>query len=224
MNNDNYKSHILICMFSLLISFASFGQKVIDTTIYYNGRISKEKIYMDSKGQKIKETIFYKSGKIEYENFYKDGEDIRWVNYDSTGVKNGEWNNPNVEQARFIESRNLIIVLTAIFLVLTIGLGWKYIGYPTTYIIITLSTAIFSITDVIFSAQIDKLHEVIGLVIASIIIELSPFLFILSIINLFKKTRIPIILSILNIVFSAGLILLLIRSIILEAIGPGFIG
>lgn len=222
---NNYKPPILICIFSLLMSFASFGQKVIDTTVNYNGHFDKEKIYLDSKGQKIKEDVFYKDGKIEEESFYKDGIQLKWICYDSTGIrKTAEWDNPDIERSRFIESRNLILVLTAIFLALMIGLSWKLTGYPKTYIIITIATTIFLIVSLVSSAQINKLNEVIGLILATILVELSPFLFVLSIANLFKKTSIPIILSILNIVLSAWIIMLLVASIILAQIGPGVIG
>jgi spore maturation protein CgeB len=201
---------------------------VVDTTIYHNGHIEKEKIYMDSKNQKVKEITFYENGKIKCESFFESGQNIKWISYDSTGKRIVEWDNPEIERSKYRNSFRLILILTFISLAIMTWLSWKFIGYKKTYFLIAFATIIVPIISLIFGNSISKINEEVGTAIASCIIaciiELSPFLLVLSIINLFKKNGIHFVISLFNVAVSLLLIVWLIISFVIAGMSVGIIG
>src|SRR5580700_1487717 len=106
----------------------------------------------------------------------------------------------------YIKLRNIILMVTGIVL---IALIWKFAGYKKTYFIVFFFSIFFFVPTLFFGSELDRLGDIVDVIILSFTIELPPVLLFLSIRNFEKQLGIAKWLSI------TGLIVSLILCIIL---------
>ncbi|HXB13152.1 MAG TPA: hypothetical protein VNZ45_14285 [Bacteroidia bacterium] len=120
----------------------------------------------------------------------------------------------------YIKLRNTILALTGLVL---IPIFWKFAGYRKTYFIVFFLSVFFLLTTLFFTTELDKLGDIVDLIIMSFTLELPPILLVLSIRNLDKKVEIPRWISIAGLIVSLVLCVILFIAI-MAGVSGGMIG
>lgn len=171
----------------------------------------------------MKETYFHSNGKIQIKYFFNEVEKVKWIAYDTLGNVIVEWNNSEIENRRIRKTRNMTFSLVSIITLGLIVLSIRTLNYPKTYYLIILTGILTLAIMFLFQDKIRGTNEIVGLTGASILILISPIVFLFSIYNLFKRRgEIPIIISIILILASAVLILFM--AVAYAVSGAGMIG
>jgi hypothetical protein len=119
--------------------------------------------------------------------------------------------------------RNVIFIIAGLILIGLVALSRKSIGYRRTYFFINFLSVLFPVVSLYFSNELEKLGDVVILIIMALTFELPVFLLVYSIKNLNQKINIPQIFSIVNIILSAGLLIILFIGV-MSAVSGGMIG
>jgi len=195
----------LLLLLSLFFTATAFGQKIIDTTELYNGELTLKRIEFKSTGEISKEIYYHPSGKIKIEYFFNNGKKIRWIAYDTTGNQISEWNDPEIGYARKRKLRNITFSITLLAIVGLI-IAVSRISYRNTYYSILILSVIYPF--IVFLTQglisTNDANPVFALVIVSTLVILPGLLLVLSFINFFNRSKIPIATSIFAILISIG--------------------
>lgn len=196
-------------------------QRVVDTTFNSNGRIAKAILELDEFSQKQKLVIFHNNGEVESEYFYNGDMQVRWIGYDSSGKKTGEWNERVDEKSTFLLKRSVALILVIIYIA---GFTWfsiKRFGYESTYVGLGFLTVLISVAGKIAERYIDFESWSLFFVFVTVGIQviLPALLLTFSFSNFFRKRLMTI--SVACALFSAW-ILLRIGGAILTA-GSGFL-
>ena len=179
---------VLLLFFLLVLFTISFGQKTIDTTELYNGILTHKRIEFDasSKIQNVK--YYYKNGKIQIEYFYTNGRSSSWIAYDLTGNKISEWNDPEIGYSKNRKLRDIIFSITLLCIGGMVVAGCRLNYVKTFYWVLCLSVlypiSVFLTEQLIFDNEQNK---VFPLIVASTLLILPSLLFILSILNFFRR-------------------------------------
>ncbi|WP_156026995.1 hypothetical protein [Sporocytophaga myxococcoides] len=213
------KSFVLL--FLVFISAIVYGQTTKDTIYVYQGDTSKLKIEYDINGLKTKETFYSYDNQIEQESFFDKGEQMHWIAYDSLGNKTSEWINPEIENVKHRTKRNVALIISIIIVTILLSVIWRYYGYESSYYSLIAFTIVIPSIALIVKNQIDRDHYFQWILWSSFIIT-PIFVFVLSIVNFFIKTKIPLWISILFGLISALFLLFIIFLINIS--GSGMIG
>lgn len=210
--------------FFLLLTCLTFGQSSRDTIVDYNGRQAKMKMEFDKDGNKTKETVFYDNGKIETIYDYTDNKKQHWIAYDTFGVKVAEWQDPEIENSKHRQKRNIALVIVSLLLLSLTWLLSKTIGYKKTYFIIGFLTVFITIIAFFIQNRIvyETTNQFVTYTISSLIFCLPILLLTLSLSNFFRKTGIQVIFSIIFTLFC--LWILLIYTMAILTTGAGMLG
>lgn len=206
----------------LITCSASYCQKIVDTIALYNGEMTKKKIEFDIKGNISKEIWFYKNGKIKAEYFYTEGNNWHWISYDKAGKIDSEWLDPEMDNAKWRKMRNWSFVSTGIIASLIVLAATRR-NYNFTFFTILVLTSLVPL----FILSIQKRisfgdHALWAFIFGACMVSLPVFLFILSIVNIWKKKNIPVIISIISFLISLGFFLFFIVAAGIS--GGGIIG
>jgi len=204
----------------LALSIISFGQKTIDTTELYNGTLTHKKIEFDATGKIQTVKYYYTNGKVQTEYFYTNGRQTRWIAYDLTGNQTAEWKDPEVGYAENRKLRNIVFSIT----LLCIGglvVACSRLNYAKTYYSVLYLSVLYPFAVFLTERRIvgNEHNKVFALIIASTLFILPSILFILSVLNLFKKDKIPLATSIFAILISMGFLLFFIVTMLVSGAG-----
>lgn len=190
----------------------------IDTAI--KNEIIKTTVDTNTNGQKIKETVF-KNGRIDYMSFYKDNKVIRTIGYNSSGVVEWEWNDPEIENSKHRQTRNISLAIVSIFLLSFLWLSWKKFGYTKTYYIVGYSTILITAIAFLTQNRIDyeQTNQFLIYTISSVVFFLPVLLLTLSFSNFFRKTGIHILFSIIFTVFCIWILLIYTMATLTAGVG-----
>ena len=207
-------------LFLLAVTAITFGQKIIDTVELYNGILTNKRIEFDGTDKIHKVKYYYSNGKLQTEYFYAKGKEIRWIAYDLNGNQTAEWSDPEVDYAKNRKLRSIVFSIT-LFCIGGVIIACSRLNYVKTYYsVLCLSIiypfAIFLTERIILN---DEQNEVFPLIVASTLFILLSMLFILSILNFFRKGKIPLMTSIVGILISAGFLLFFIMTMLVSGAG-----
>jgi hypothetical protein len=217
------KGSIGILIFILFSSMVSYSQKIVDTTGMYNGETTKKRIEFSRAGELTKETYYFPNGRIEQENLYQEGVPYYWISFDQHGNKTAEWGDPENSLVKWRKGRLWVLSLTIVcFAGLTVAAARR--NYENTfYIFLTLSLFIpFLIMLLEKQRSLADGNRNFHLILSSLIFLIPGSLFILSLISLSKRIKIPWSISILAILIS--LVFLLFFAMVSNIAGAGILG
>lgn len=203
--------------FCLLLTYLALAQSTRDTLLNYNGRPAKMKMEFDKDGEKIKETVFYGNGKIETIYFYSGNKKAHWIAYDTLGTKTAEWQDPEIENPKQRQTRNVTLTIVSILLISLTWLLWKKFGYMKTYFIIGYTTIL--ITAIQNRIDFEQTSQILIYSFPTVIFCLPVLLLALSLRNLFRKTGISILVSIIFAVFCIWILLVYTMAILTTGAG-----
>ncbi len=192
----------------LLSSLACDGQRIVDTTGRYNGEYTKKRIEYSRAGELEKETYYFQNGRIEQENLYRDGVPYHLISFDQNGKTTAEWGDRAYVLEKWKKSWRWILWLTIVcFAGLTIAAARKNFE-NTFYTFLTLTLFVpFLIMMVEKRVPAQDGNRNFDLMIASLIFLIPGCLFILSLISLSKRIKIPWYISILAMVIRVAFLL-----------------
>ncbi len=211
---------VLLLVFFLAISTISLGQKTIDTTELYNGTLTHKKIEFDASSKIQTEKYYHTNGKVQTEYFYTNGRQTRWIAYDLNGNQTAEWNDPEVGYAENRKLRNIVFSIT----ILCIGglvVAGSRLNYAKTYYSVLCLSVFYPFVIFLTERRIvgNEANKVFPLIVASTLFILPSLLFFLSVLNFFKKGKIPLVTSIFAILISIGFILFFIVTMLVSGAG-----
>jgi hypothetical protein len=120
----------------------------------------------------------------------------------------------------YIKLRNIFLMITGIVL---IALIWKFAGYKRTYFIVFFFSIFFLVATLFFGSELDRLGDIVDVIILSFTIELPPVLLYLSIRNFEKQPGIAKWISITGLIVSFILCIILFIGMMAGG-GGGMIG
>jgi len=210
-------------MILLFLGATTFGQNVIETTEIYNGELTRKKVEFKSTGEISKEIYYHPNGKIQTEYFLDNGKRIRWIAYDTLGSQTAEWNDPEIGHSKHRKLRNITFFLSLIVLVGVTIAGIK-ISYRKTYYSLLCVSVIYPFMIFLLERRIvrDEESQILPLVIASTLFVFPSLLLVLSIINFYRKDKIPIVTTIFAILVSIGFLLFV--YVTMKVAGAGMLG
>jgi hypothetical protein len=213
-----------LTIFFLFITCLAFGQSTKDTVVDYNGRQAKMRVEFDKDGGKTKETVFYDNGKVETIYYYSDNKNHHWIAYDTLGVKTAEWQDPEIENSKHRQKRNVALTIVSILFISLTWLSSKKIGYRTTYFVIGILTVFITVISFFIQNRIDyeQTNQFVTYTISSVVFCLPILLLTLSVSNFFRKTGIQVLFSIIFTLFC--LWILLIYTMAILTAGAGMLG
>ena len=218
---------LIIFILTILQSIFVLGQKIIDTTEMYEGRLTKKKIEFDQTGNKISETYYFNNGKVQLVDSFHFNKSFHWIAYDSLGTRSGEWEDPTVAAAPLEKKRNILFVICLLTISIIVFAIWRLINYKTAYYSVFSLSLLVSFT-AFLQERISNLSEELQFTINvsqgwSILILLS-LTFIFSVGNLIFRVNISKVNSI-AIAVIAGLISLAVYMGYISALaGRGAVG
>jgi hypothetical protein len=194
-------------MLLLISTIKSFSQKTIDTTEIYNGELTRKRIELSSTGEIAKE-IYYQTDSAKTEYFLQNGRRIRWIAYDENGNIISEWSDPKIETAKNRRIRNVTFALSLLAIGAFVIIGCK-LNYRKTFNALLLISAIYPFIILFVErliAEEDK-NKYFTSTIGATLFIIPATLGVLSVTNLIKRIRIPLGLTILGILLSAGFLI-----------------
>jgi hypothetical protein len=115
---------------------------------------------------------------------------------------------------------NLFIVTILLIIMYTlVVISIRTITYQNTYYLMVLLGLIIVGGMYLFQDEIRDTNEIIGVVGASVLILLSPIVFVFSIYNLFKRSDIPVVISIILTLASAAFLLYMVVAYFVSSVG-----
>ena len=211
---------VLLLLYFLTLSAISFGQKIIDTTELYNGTKTHKKTEFSPTGKIQTEKYYHTNGKVQTEYFYTNGKQTRWISYDLIGNKIGEWNDPEVRYAENRKLRNIVFSTTLLCIGGLIVVGSR-LNYCKTYYLVLCLSVFYPFVVFLMERRItaNEANKVLPLIVASTLFILPSLLSIFSVLNFFKKGKIPLVTSIFAILISVGFILFFIITMLVSGAG-----
>jgi hypothetical protein len=213
----------IVFMLAMLLSITAIGQKIMDTTAWYNGELTKKRIEFNSSGQVIKETYYFPNNQILAEYSFVDQKNTQWIVYDKAGNQTAEWIDPEQGNAKNKKIRAISFSITLLAALAIVILGIRFNYQKSYYALLILSViypfAILLIEDRLFTRNSSPSLDY---TLTSLLFILPGFLLFLSLINFFKKTSIPKAISILAILISISFLLFF--SMLSKIAGAGIVG
>ena len=211
---------VLLLVFFIAISIISYGQKTIDTTELYNGILTQKKIEFDATGKIQSEKYYYANGKIQIEYFYSNGKQTHWIAYDLKGNQTAEWNDPEVGYAENRKLKDIVFSITFLCIGGLVVAGSRLNYVMTFYSLLCLSVVYPFVVFLTERKVVDHEHnKIFPLIIASTLFILPSLLFIISVLNFFKKGKIPLLTSIFATLISIGFILFFVVTMLVSGAG-----
>jgi hypothetical protein len=198
----------ILILLAILFSITATGQNILDTTAWYNGELTKKSIEYNQNGQVIKETYYYSNQKVLAEYYFIDGKNMHWITYDRAGNQTAEWLDPepgifrNRIQRAIAFSISLMVALAVVL--------WRIkVNYQKTFYTLLILSVIYPFAILLIEDRLNTKNSshILDFVLTSLLFILPGFLLFLSLINLFRNTKIPKAVSVLAILISLGFLL-----------------
>lgn len=173
----------------LLLSNMAFGQTSVETSELHNGALTKKRTEKGAHGEVLKEIYYYPDNKVQIAYFLQNGKRIRWVSYDKDGVKDAEWNDPEIENDKRLQLRAYSFIGTLTISLLFFWIFKKLWSYRVSYYLLIVSSALIFTLSLQSSNRTISSSVILEFAIASLIIVLPLLLLMMSVFNLITQAH-----------------------------------